>query len=604
MQLGMFGKLPAKGDFLTRAIPPDVLSYWESWLEKAVGGAKQHLENNWGQIYQMAPVWRFWIGPEVFGQPIAGVWAASVDRVGRQFPLTLVLSGAGVDHPVPPLTDPMEEWYGALESGLLHAQSEAFDGDVDRWIARLPLPRAEACAMGEDRRNAFFAYGEYGLDQMLTDVRDHDHQLAALGRSYWWTKGNAYVGPAMIAQDGMPDAASFAAMLRGFGPPAKKPEPEPVRQTTLPPVSAKKQETTVPPARPRETTLPPQDISHLIGGPGTPAAAAWGAAAPAIAAVTGDGAAKEEVAEDLSWAALDDVAEPVDPRDEPDNAAWAVDMTGEDAASPFGDDGVLDLEAGEESESPFDDGGRLEVPEPEPDAKDEALDMAAEDEAFEVEVPSEPMEGGADLSAIDPEEQAQDEAVEDAAEEAAEALAEALSEAEEEGDPVEDEVAEPTSEGEVEVKAEAGVDAEEEPQEPEAAEEDTLDDAEAEVETEGDTAAEEDETLDAPEDEAEEGTEAASPSEPEEDAEVEPVSSDEEADLEEETAETEETSEETAEQEPAGLRLGGASREEALGQLPADLAEDEDSPFATQEADKNETKKSKGFRGLFSRKPR
>ncbi|MBY6047909.1 type VI secretion system-associated protein TagF [Vannielia litorea] len=308
MPLGLFGKLPAKGDFITRAMPPEVLSFWEGWLEKVMSGAKHHLAGEWGQVYEASPVWRFWIGPGVFGHAMAGALTASVDRVGRQFPLTLVLSGMGPQHPVPPLSDPMEDWYGMLERALLAAKSAHFDGDVDGFLAALPEPNAAPCALGEDRRNAFFAYGEHGLGQMLADVRDHDHQLAAFERSYWWTGGNDYVGPGMIALDGMPDAAGFMAMLRGFGPPARVQQPAAPPRPAAGAVAASAGAGAAA-ARPRETTVPPRD---LIGdAEEAEAAAAWGA---------------EASREELAWAT---------PSDAVDDASWTDAITGDEAESPF-----------------------------------------------------------------------------------------------------------------------------------------------------------------------------------------------------------------------------------------------------------------------------
>ncbi|MCO6381461.1 type VI secretion system-associated protein TagF [Oceanicola sp. 502str15] len=348
MPLGLFGKLPAKGDFMTRAMPPEVLSFWEDWLEKAMSGAKHHLAGEWAQVYEASPVWRFWIGPGVFGHAIAGALTASVDKVGRQFPLTLVLSGMGHAHPVPPLSDPMEDWYGTLERALLAAKTAHFDGDVDGFLASLPEPNAAPCALGEDRRNAFFAYGEHGLGQMLADVRDHDHQLAAFERSYWWTGGNDYVGPGMIALDGMPDAAGFMAMLRGFGPPARVSQP-PAAVAAAGAAGAEAGARAAAGQRPRETTVPPRD---LIGdAEEAEAAAAWGAEAPR---------------EELAWAAPSSAVE--DP-------AWTAAITGDEAESPF--------DAPEEDWD-FPDAGPAEeaAPEQEPEPEPEP-EEAAEDDLFD-----------------------------------------------------------------------------------------------------------------------------------------------------------------------------------------------------------------------------
>ena len=222
MQIGLFGKLPAKGDFMSKAVPASVLQPWESWLNRVAPGARHHLGEAWDGVYAAAPVWRFWVGELVWGQAIAGAIVPSIDKVGRQFPLCLILSEGGAAHPAPPVVGRgNERWYAQLDDALLRARSEAFQGDVDALLAGLSLPDGATQPLVEDRRQAFFAYGEEGLAHLLSDVGAHDHQLAAASRSYWWTAGNDRVGPALLAMNDMPDAAGFAAMLVGFGPPAK-----------------------------------------------------------------------------------------------------------------------------------------------------------------------------------------------------------------------------------------------------------------------------------------------------------------------------------------------------------------------------------------------
>ncbi|MDT0681951.1 type VI secretion system-associated protein TagF [Roseicyclus sp. F158] len=235
-RIGLFGKLPSRGDFVARAVPAEILQHWEGWLERSVAGAKAELGEAWQETWDAAPVWRFWIGEMVFGHPVAGVLAPSRDKVGRRFPLTLFVSGAGPRHPAPPLADDgtTPAWYDTLERTALQAGSPGFDGDLDAMIQRIPLPDCAVQAQPEDRRFAFFAYGESGLPQLMEDVRAHDHQLASAVRTYWWTPGNDRVGPAMIAQTGMPDGAALGAMLTGFGPPAEAPPPPPA--TPPPPV--------------------------------------------------------------------------------------------------------------------------------------------------------------------------------------------------------------------------------------------------------------------------------------------------------------------------------------------------------------------------------
>lgn len=231
-RVGFFGKLPAKGDFLTRAVAPDVLAVWEKWLETSMAGAKQQLGPRWGGTYERAPVWRFWIGGRLTGHAMTGVWAPSVDRVGRQFPLSFVYAGAPAAMPAPPLAgEGNGDWYAALDRAAMEARHPRFDGDLDGLLERLPLPNGPRQAVADDTRAAFFAYGEAGLDRLIEDVRNHDHQLIANARSYWWTAGNDFTGPAMVALNGMPDARGFAALLHGFGPPVRSRPAAPVPES-------------------------------------------------------------------------------------------------------------------------------------------------------------------------------------------------------------------------------------------------------------------------------------------------------------------------------------------------------------------------------------
>ncbi len=222
-RIGFFGKLPARGDFLTRGVPPEVLTPWEKWLEAAMGGARQQLGQTWLQVYERASVWRFWVGGGLMGAPITGVLAPSVDRVGRRFPLTFVLTGPAETLPAPPLAGHGNAgWYAAMDRAAIEARHPRFEGDVDGLLERLPLPKGARYTQAEDRRAAFFAYGEAGLEQLIEDVRSHDHQLTIGCRSYWWTAGNDFSGPAMVALNGMPDAHGFTALLTGFGPPVRQ----------------------------------------------------------------------------------------------------------------------------------------------------------------------------------------------------------------------------------------------------------------------------------------------------------------------------------------------------------------------------------------------
>jgi type VI secretion system ImpM family protein len=157
---GLFGKLPSKGDFVTRGLAPGFLAGFETWLAGIVDGARQSLGDGWAEIYDTAPLWRFWIGPKSGAPACVGVLAASRDRVGRRFPL-VILAEAGPDGsglPRPPIAGAPQDWFETVEAALAEAMAEGFDDDPGVVLTRLVAPGGGfdgAAAPGQ----AFWAVG-------------------------------------------------------------------------------------------------------------------------------------------------------------------------------------------------------------------------------------------------------------------------------------------------------------------------------------------------------------------------------------------------------------------------------------------------------------
>ncbi|MGB5556679.1 MAG: type VI secretion system-associated protein TagF [Paracoccaceae bacterium] len=87
---GAFGKIPSLGDFFRLDLPHGFVEPWDNWLQAAIVSARDKLGEAWNARYLSAPIWRFSLPPGQAGpQAVSGVLMASVDRVGRQFPLTL-----------------------------------------------------------------------------------------------------------------------------------------------------------------------------------------------------------------------------------------------------------------------------------------------------------------------------------------------------------------------------------------------------------------------------------------------------------------------------------------------------------------------------------
>ena len=65
MRCGLFGKLPAKRDFIALFAPRDFLDVWEPWMQSSISASREKLLDGWQQAFLTAPIWRFWLGAEI-----------------------------------------------------------------------------------------------------------------------------------------------------------------------------------------------------------------------------------------------------------------------------------------------------------------------------------------------------------------------------------------------------------------------------------------------------------------------------------------------------------------------------------------------------------
>ena len=87
---GLYGKVPARGDFVSRRLSAEFIAAWDAWLQSALSESRRRLGAQWLDFFLSAPVWRFIVPAGMFSKAgWAGVLLPSVDRVGRYFPLTL-----------------------------------------------------------------------------------------------------------------------------------------------------------------------------------------------------------------------------------------------------------------------------------------------------------------------------------------------------------------------------------------------------------------------------------------------------------------------------------------------------------------------------------
>jgi len=144
---GFYGKLPGEGDFVTRRLPWEFTAAWDDWLQQGMQASRAALGEGWLPRYLSAPIWRFQLAPGVCG-PLAwrGLFFASVDRVGRYFPLTLAFAGGSVRVPggvASTLAGDAAGWLAAEDAGLAGLTPRLLLDDFDRAIQALAEPGAE-----------------------------------------------------------------------------------------------------------------------------------------------------------------------------------------------------------------------------------------------------------------------------------------------------------------------------------------------------------------------------------------------------------------------------------------------------------------------------
>ena len=149
---GFYGKIPSEGDFVTRRLPWEFTSVWDEWLQQGMQASREALGTRWLELYLSAPIWRFQVAPGVCG-PIGwrGLFFASVDRVGRYFPLTLAFADTGPTA-LTALSGDAEAWIAVEDAALSGLAPTLTIADFDRLMEALASPAGAPGAAADPAR--------------------------------------------------------------------------------------------------------------------------------------------------------------------------------------------------------------------------------------------------------------------------------------------------------------------------------------------------------------------------------------------------------------------------------------------------------------------
>ncbi len=230
MAFGFYGKLPSQGDFVGRRLPWEFNEAWDAWMQEGVRTAREQLGAGWLNAYLSAPVWRFRLAPGLIGDTgWVGLWFASVDRVGRHFPLVVAApcpAGTGAAR----LVQAVDEAWQKLEDQALMALDPRLSLEqFDAMVLTLALPPADA------------AHGDAGdggpqLQQLPSDAppeavaRACDLANGAAAVFFSW--GSDSVPATVLSAAELVTADAFSGFLTGQWPaawsasaPAASPQP-------------------------------------------------------------------------------------------------------------------------------------------------------------------------------------------------------------------------------------------------------------------------------------------------------------------------------------------------------------------------------------------
>jgi len=226
---GWYGKLPGLGDFASRRLPDEFIRAWDEWLQQVIHAARTSLAEAWVDSYLTMPIWRFVLLPGLVGASgWAGVLMPSVDRVGRQFPLTLAAELRSSAAAAGALFE-AADWFAALEDAALSVLDPTRGpDDLDHGLASCAFPTFP---------EAEFDDGAVGTLRRLPSMEAFSPQAKAEAfdawgrqggwKAIWWTRGRVDCDAPILTSAALPTAGEFVLLVQSRSAAAPNPRQTP-----------------------------------------------------------------------------------------------------------------------------------------------------------------------------------------------------------------------------------------------------------------------------------------------------------------------------------------------------------------------------------------
>lgn len=213
---GLYGKLPAHGDFVQRNLPAAFVSVWDEWLQRCLADSRNQLNESWLDYYLTGAIWRFALGHGAINhQSWIGILMPSVDSVGRYFPMTIAL----------PLSKPLDAFavlcnhpgfFEALEQAGLDALQQPQDADqLWQQLDRMPVPDFSDCLQNTrlaDDGNILVSSAGHS-SQTGSSLLYATARMSFASGSLWYASTSRTTDGNFLLSKNLPTPDCYAAML-------------------------------------------------------------------------------------------------------------------------------------------------------------------------------------------------------------------------------------------------------------------------------------------------------------------------------------------------------------------------------------------------------
>ncbi len=221
-QTGLYGKLPAYGDFVLRNLGSAFINPWDEWLQRYISASSEQIGETWLDVYLTSPVWRFVLSGGVIDENTwCGLMMPSVDKVGRFYPISVVRQLPARVSPVVFMYT-QQSWYQQIETLCLMALDEKVDVDelLEKVTALKPEPQNLYQPTSHLGREGPVVVGladedEFSLVDSLPCMLNASLSSSLSSFSLWQTRGSELIGPLVLACRGLPPTGGLASMLDG-----------------------------------------------------------------------------------------------------------------------------------------------------------------------------------------------------------------------------------------------------------------------------------------------------------------------------------------------------------------------------------------------------